>query len=367
MLYKLHSGEFPSVRALLAPLDYNLSILSLLGGKTKGQIYVDHPTHPATALVKIGHHLFLAGQPASDEFIQGARHLLELVIIPQDKAAGHDLFMVHSESDAWQAAAQAILEGRYPLVWNRQYFECRALLQDWRPLLPPGFELTAVNSGLLARTQLKHLDYLKDELCSERASIEDFLENSFGFAILHDSDLASWCLSEYNQDGRCEVGVATVDEYQRRGLATIASLALVEHAFKNGYQRIGWHCWSWNTASSALARRSGFDLIRDYPVYFCQFDLAVQFSLYGYNLRRTGDNLGALAWYQKANMAGSAPAWADFELACCLAHQGQLEQALAALHQALTKGFDNLEAVKNEPDLDALKKLPDWDTIIEKK
>ena len=161
---------------------------------------------------------------------------------------------MHFEDETWKDPARFILEGLYPITRTRQYFECTRLTEDWRELIQPGYALLPVSAELVAQTQLKHIDYLRDELCSERSSIDDFLEKSFGFVIQHGGELAAWCLSEYNVPGRCEVGVATVDEYQKRGLGTITSLALVEHAFKQGITKVGWHCWKWNTPSSALAQ-----------------------------------------------------------------------------------------------------------------
>jgi RimJ/RimL family protein N-acetyltransferase len=110
------------------------------------------------------------------------------------------------------------------------------------------------------------MPYLREELCSERETVEEFLEKSFGFAILQEAALAAWCLSEYNTGGRCEVGVATVEKYQRRGLGTVVTLALVEHALAHGYHTVGWHCWKRNVPSSALALRAGFHLVLEYPV-----------------------------------------------------------------------------------------------------
>jgi hypothetical protein len=36
----------------------------------------------------------------------------------------------------------------------RQYYTCRRLLNDWRPLLPPGFALRPVDAALLASERL---------------------------------------------------------------------------------------------------------------------------------------------------------------------------------------------------------------------
>jgi GNAT superfamily N-acetyltransferase len=107
---------------------------------------------------------------------------------------------------------------------------------DWRALLPAGFRLAFAGPDLLARTDLAKLDALREELCSERPSVEDFLARSFGLVALCGADaaLAGWCTSEYNSGDRCEVGIGTLEPYQRRGLATAMGSAFVEHALNCG-------------------------------------------------------------------------------------------------------------------------------------
>lgn len=363
MLYKLNLSQYSYVRRLLAPLNYNLNLLSLLDGVSPGEIYANDPDQPTATFVNMGHHLFLAGTPDCESFNQAIRRLLLNILIPRSKAIGHDIFMLHTESDTWNATAQAILEGMYPLDRMRQYFECSALHEDWRALLPEGFQIQPVDTHLTDQKQLTNSDYLLDELCSERPSVEDFLRHSFGFAITHENDLAAWCLSEYNTGDRCEVGIATVDEYQRRGFGRITGLALVEYALSHGYTRVGWHCWKLNVASSALALRIGFNHICDYPVYFCILNRAVQCAIHGNDTRQAGDLSTARAWYEKA-IGYHADAWVYFEYARCLARLDQPKDALEALRQAIERGYDNHHAVSQEPDLASLHSLPDWNTIL---
>jgi RimJ/RimL family protein N-acetyltransferase len=364
LLNKLAPSEYASARALLAPLDYNLCILSFLAGQTPGQLYTDHATHPASAFVYLGHHIFLAGAAENQPFNTSVRQLFQRVILPHNRAAGKDVFMLHFDHAGWLPAAEDILAGLYPLRRTRQYFECSQRIQDWRPLIPPGFILQPVSAELVSQSQLQHIDYLREELCSERPTIADFLEKSFGFVIQHENDLASWCLSEYNTNQRCEVGVATVDAYQKRGLATITSLALVEHALSQGTTRIGWHCWRWNTPSAALARKSGFVHQHDYPVLLCILDSGVQLAMHGYDAQYAGNISLALEWYQKALSTGSAPTWAYYNMARCLAREGQPAPALAALNQAVSHGFTDFDAMRSEPDLENIRTIPGWDTII---
>ena len=97
----------------------------------------------------------------------------------------------------------------------------------------------------------------------------------------------------------------------------------------------------------------------------CVFNLGVQFALHGYDNQVAGDFQSAISWYQKALSAGEKPpAWAYYNTARCLARLGKPEPALDFLRQALEHGFDDIDAARQEPDLESLHSAPGWVTII---
>jgi hypothetical protein len=99
----------------------------------------------------------------------------------------------------------------------RYYLDCKDLRYDWRAILLPGYKKLTVDAELMEQSSLNNMDELLNEMQSERCSGEDFLKQSFGFCMVHDQALVSWCLSEYNSGERCEVGVATQKEFRGLG------------------------------------------------------------------------------------------------------------------------------------------------------
>jgi RimJ/RimL family protein N-acetyltransferase len=81
-------------------------------------------------------------------------------------------------------------------------------------------------------------------------------------------------MSEYNLGDRCELGIATIEKYQRKGLATQVARAVIRHAVGQGIHNIGWHCWSDNEPSIRTALKIGFKHGLDYPVYEVKMDPA---------------------------------------------------------------------------------------------
>jgi RimJ/RimL family protein N-acetyltransferase len=78
-------------------------------------------------------------------------------------------------------------------------------------------------------------------------------------------------MSEYNVSDRCEIGIATAEKYQRKGIATLVTWSFLAEAHRRGYTRVGWDCWTRNEASGATARKAGFTLVEEYPATVVEF------------------------------------------------------------------------------------------------
>ena len=161
----------------------------------------------------------------------------------------------------------ALLMDKEIIHADREYYACQELKHKWQNFMPESIHLHMVDADLLANTNLKHLDTLKEEMISERPSVEDFLSKGFGVCAIHENELAGWCLSEYNADGRCEIGIETTSEFRKRGLATALTLAFLEHAFSHNIKEVGWHCFKRNESSAKTARKAGFDKVCDYKSF----------------------------------------------------------------------------------------------------
>jgi len=267
-LHKLHFNQVTDkLTNLFDPLDFTLAVSSLLSGNTPGVLYVDDPQQPSIALAWFKDRLFLVGSPAGESLDLSLAQVLCGEMLMQARQDGQTAFILQVADPAWESHLEAILPCLEPLPGLRQYYVCRQLIQPWQPLLSPGYELRQVDAAFLDTPDLFGVDALRMEMVSERPSVEDFLQRSFGVCLLHDGAVVGFCLSEYNCAGRCEVGVWTAEAHRRGGLGKVMSLALIEQALRRGYREVGWHCWANNLPSASLARSAGFAKIRDYPVY----------------------------------------------------------------------------------------------------
>ena len=273
-MIQLTAHQYTNVASLFEPLKHHQAVVAALASAIPATVYADDPIRPQTAFIQAKHRLFLAGEPDEPDTVQAVGRLFADTIRPAAKAAGLEMFLLWYAPDGWAEAEHAteIMPNMRPTAAQRQHYTLHAPRLDWRSQLPDGFELRQVDAALLQLTGLAHLDELRAEMCSERPSVEAFLAHSFGVCLVHDHELAGWCLSEYNTAGACEIGIETREPYRRRGLATLMTSAFVELASSRGVQRVGWDCWTNNQASVATALKAGFVKAHDDAVFYGWFD-----------------------------------------------------------------------------------------------
>lgn len=277
MFYQVPASELYRAAPLFGSEPHHLAVASALAGASPAQLYVDSPHDPRTgALILWNDRLHLAGAPDDAAFTRELAALLRERYAPRaveaESAACYHATVYMPPT--WEEVIPSLFAG---------FVADRAEREDYRldvppalptPSLPAGFHLRRVDEALAADASLGHHSELLAEMQSEAPSVADFLAGRFGFCVQHDDELVAWCLSEYNHNDRCEVGIETLPAFQRRGLATATAQALIAHAHAQRIQTIGWHCLKRNLPSSSLALKLGFRKVADYPAWYCRFGQA---------------------------------------------------------------------------------------------
>ncbi|MBK8050853.1 MAG: GNAT family N-acetyltransferase [Anaerolineales bacterium] len=252
------------VRELFAATPYHLAIQAALAGAVPAQIFVDAADSPQIAVVWVRHRLYLAGAPTGHNIAAFAA-FFDGDLVARALEAGMAVLKLHPLQAGWLDPLAHAFETRRHFFGVSQYYR-RTVPTDPAPVTwPDTYSNHPVDAMLLATEGLEFVEQLRDEMCSERNSVDEFLANSFGVCTIHQAALAGWCLSEYNYGGACEVGIETLEPHQRRGLATAMTLAFVQTAATRGVHTAGWHCWANNVSSGATARKAGFTWVTDYP------------------------------------------------------------------------------------------------------
>jgi GNAT superfamily N-acetyltransferase len=249
--------DYERVRPLFEPFPL-LFVDSILAGHTPAVVYVDDLAAPQTAVTRFQHRMVLAGAAFASS-ITAVRALL------RQPAAENDLFVLHTTPE-WQSLTPDILPGWQITSATSCYYRLDARQHEWAAAVSPGLVLRPVDAALLADPTIKNLDWVMEEMVSERPSVADFLDKSFGACLVHDGELVAWCMSEYNTGNRCELGIATAEAWQRQGLARLTATAVIMEALQRGIHDIGWVCWARNLPSVQTAEALGFTRTEERPV-----------------------------------------------------------------------------------------------------
>ena len=99
---------------------------------------------------------------------------------------------------------------------------------------------------------------IKEEIYSY-LSVEDFLQNGFGLALVINDKVCGYCLSEYSIDNECAISIWIDENYRGLGYAKMMTNLFLQRN-KNKNWNIFWGCESVNVPSNKLAQTTGFIL-----------------------------------------------------------------------------------------------------------
>jgi GNAT superfamily N-acetyltransferase len=271
MPFVVEPAAYPSVSSLFEEMSaYHLAAPSVLAGILPGRIYVDDLDCPTAAILipSNQYHLYMGGEP-SERLLTEVIHL----VYKPSLAQGY-WFMAHYPSNAWKAAIEHALNGLGMSTSLRQYYRLREPSLPLPSPLKDTIVVARIDQTLVDDASVVNRDLLIDEIHSESPSLEHFFRQNFGFCALDGRQLVGWCLAEYQYQGRYELGIGTIEAYQRQGIATHVASAVIQRAFAEGATEIGWHCWASNIPSIATALKLGFQKECDYSVILCDSRLA---------------------------------------------------------------------------------------------
>jgi GNAT superfamily N-acetyltransferase len=261
-MLELNVLEYNRLLPLLAGIQQKVLPYAVCEGINPGRVFADQLTDSQTALIwtPVGYY-FLAGDPARAKDLTDIRQVLTEVFIPASQSLGETGFILIPSTPGWKEHLPALLPGREvieiyrrPFAFDPVQFAARG---DWRARLPQGFRLQAVDAALAGQVGV----------LASWASIEDFLSNGVGFALMDGEKVVSTCTSVVASRERVEIDVHTAEGYQRRGFAQLTASALIEACLQRGKQP-NWECFWDNEASTQLAGKLGFSALPDYPVYY---------------------------------------------------------------------------------------------------
>ena len=127
---------------------------------------------------------------------------------------------------------------------------------------PEGVAFVPIDGALFNVKGLASLDQVRHEIGLMWPSEALYLKQGFGVAALAGQTIVGWCTAEYASRTMCGIGIETLEDYQRRGIATAMARRFVRHALAHGVTP-HWECDAGNLPSVRVAEKAGFTLVEE--------------------------------------------------------------------------------------------------------
>jgi RimJ/RimL family protein N-acetyltransferase len=261
-MIELNPSEYPSVLPLLENSKQQVIPFAICEGYNPGRIFVDQKDNPQIVLIwsTVGYY-FLFGDPSSIGDLQSISQTLTNIFIPSSQAMGETGFILIPSSASWKSIMPTLLPSRKVIEIKRThfYFDLDAFKhnRNLHTQIPKGFKIQTIDETIAQKIGVK----------ASWASIEDFLTNGIGFALLKDNEIACTCFSVFSSSKKVEIDVHTNEKFQRKGLAKLICSVFIEKCIE--LNKIpNWECFWDNEPSVNLAEKLGFVPQDAYPVFY---------------------------------------------------------------------------------------------------
>ena len=365
MLQELTANQFEGVRPLFQGFDYSLSIHSAIDGNNPGRIFVDDADRPRTAFALTVEGYLLAGEHGNAATNEALRRFLRDKIFTGEVFVNGDWSMslaVHPE--AWEAKLPELIPTHEVEKNKRYHYLCRTLKLDWRKYIPEGYAVRRVDRSLL--------DDAADNVVREWMDIEEvwwtvdnFLKRGISYAVMHGREIVAWCTPDCMAGDQIDVGIMTHPAHRRRGLASVAVAATVEHCLNHGFCAVGWHCNAENVGSWKTAEKVGFERSREYAYYYYMYDPIDHLAELGWYYYRQGEYAKTVQYYEQVfALRDENPGYYYHLAASAWALLSNGEKALFYLQAAADQGWTNAEYTRQQEEFSILHGAPAWDALL---
>jgi GNAT superfamily N-acetyltransferase len=269
MFYKLDKTNYEKARPLFRALEFHLTSAAVLDGSSPGLVIVDDQRNPQSAFMLSPEGCYLAGRSDNDAF---NRSLGQAIREKRILDVPVEALWVICATASWEKQLADLVAPFRPAKIARRHYVCRTLAHDWRAHLPNDFEVHRLDEVFLNRSGLTIPDHIQGWMEGNWGSTADFLQRGFGFVTLCGNECVAWSVADCRSGDACEIGIRTVEQYRRRGLAAITAAATVEYALSHGFSRVGWQCSEDNLGSIGTAEKVGFERERDYSLCYVALD-----------------------------------------------------------------------------------------------
>lgn len=269
MIYELGKSQFKNISHLLVGNRCNLEIKAVTELNNPGWVFADDLQQPKTALVwsKGIEGFYFIGEDKNPGFNNYINDYIDIIIRPRVKQLGLDSFECSGVSLEWDNTIEKLfhkrkLEKSFQCVYKFKDFESYCLEKK---LLDSSYKVKRID-GKLLNSKIHNKEFLLSEIVLFWNSVDDFLQKGIGFCVIDDKLVVSRAISGFVSGNIHEIGIETLKEYRRKGLAKKSAIEFLKYCKKNKFEPY-WECMKRNIASASLAESIGFSKDFEYALY----------------------------------------------------------------------------------------------------
>ncbi|MBS4538926.1 GNAT family N-acetyltransferase [Clostridium sp. D2Q-11] len=243
---------------------------SMIEGNTPCEVYIDDEVNPSIMVIWDTKNTFYFGEnnATADEKKKAIEFIRKEIIYKDDKKK-LEIGKLYYSSPVWKDFLIELFNNNEPRVFQRHLYKHSGKLNT-NIILDPSVKIIEITKDILNNDSLENISELIDEIRGMWGTKEAFLNEGFGYCtIVNDNTIAGWCTAEYMSESSCGCGVETIEEYQRKGYATIMATKMAGRANELSLD-LYWDSWSWNEGSVKTAEKSNYNHITDYEVLFVE-------------------------------------------------------------------------------------------------
>lgn len=373
-MYLVPSTDYEQIRSLASGLQDQGMAQAVLQKARPGLVMTDDQSNPSALLIAAPEGAFawtyLAGAPDSPQFL---RDLNQWIFGEKGLGKNVEFSFLVCDRDLWEPSLATILKPRAVVSDRRLHYSAHHQVVGWEAAIPAGYRIVPIDQALIS-SGIALPAKVTEWITSNFVSKELFLEQGLGSVAIHDGKIVAWCLPDSVSGTGTDVGVETLEDHRRKGLAYCTTCQTLDQAFEKELSSVGWHCHVINTGSVKTAEKAGFELQYEYPAYVVHFDEEKHAKLakmigdeivgHATEALNAGEHQEAHRLFEKA-LSFSAHTEATVYVMAARAAAGtrNMEQAFARLHQAVSLGWkpESLSAISD--DFSLLRSDPRWERL----
>ena len=247
----------------------NIEINAVLNGINPGWGFVNEQINPKTALLwsRGIEGFYFIGEPDNDQFNQNACDFVMNILDKRIRQSGLNYFEVSGDRPEWDSILEQIFD-KQELIKSRQCVY-KFDLERWKD-----HEMRSDQKGVTVyridksffQNRIENFAFVEDEILRWWNSLEHFFEHAFGYCVVCDEIIVSYCLTNFVYGNTYTLGIETLKDYRRKGYCQIAVEAFITDLLEHDSVPY-WDCMYTKVASRKLAEKIGFYLDHTYALY----------------------------------------------------------------------------------------------------